>query len=39
MRLIFLGTPAFAVPTLKAIVEAGHEVPAVAGGRAPRHPR
>jgi methionyl-tRNA formyltransferase len=29
MRLIFLGTPAFAVPTLEAIVEAGHEVAAV----------
>ena len=29
MRLIFLGTPAFAVPTLHAIVKAGHEVAAV----------
>ena len=29
MRLIFLGTPAFAVPTLHAIVRAGHEVAAV----------
>jgi len=29
MRLIFLGTPAFAVPTLEAIVQAGHEVAAV----------
>src|ERR1035441_3536380 len=29
MRLIFLGTPAFAVPTLEAIVEAGHQVAAV----------
>jgi methionyl-tRNA formyltransferase len=29
MRLIFLGTPAFAVPTLQAIVRAGHEVAAV----------
>ena len=29
MRLIFLGTPAFAVPTLEALVEAGHEVAAV----------
>ncbi len=29
MRLIFLGTPAFAVPTLEAIVKAGHEVAAV----------
>ena len=26
MRLIFLGTPAFAVPTLERIVEAGHAV-------------
>ena len=26
MRLIFLGTPAFAAPTLEAIVAAGHEV-------------
>ena len=29
MRLIFLGTPAFAVPTLEATVKAGHEVAAV----------
>jgi methionyl-tRNA formyltransferase len=29
MRLIFLGTPGFAVPTLEAIVKAGHEVAAV----------
>jgi methionyl-tRNA formyltransferase len=29
MRLIFLGTPGFAVPTLEACVEAGHEVAAV----------
>src|SRR3954467_14292781 len=29
MRLAFLGTPAFAVPTLEAIVAAGHEVAAV----------
>jgi methionyl-tRNA formyltransferase len=29
MRLIFLGTPEFAVPTLEAIVSAGHEVPLV----------
>ncbi len=29
MRLIFLGTPAFAVPTLDRVVEAGHEVVAV----------
>ena len=26
MRLVFLGTPAFAVPTLESVVEAGHEV-------------
>ena len=26
MRIIFLGTPAFAIPTLEAIVKAGHEV-------------
>jgi methionyl-tRNA formyltransferase len=26
MRLVFLGTPAFAVPTLERTVEAGHEV-------------
>ena len=29
MRLAFLGTPAFALPTLTAILEAGHEVAAV----------
>jgi methionyl-tRNA formyltransferase len=29
MKLIFMGTPAFAVPTLEKIVEAGHEVVAV----------
>jgi methionyl-tRNA formyltransferase len=29
MRLIFLGTPAFAVPTLERVVDAGHEVVAV----------
>src|SRR4051812_36209007 len=29
MRLIFMGTPAFAVPTLEAIVKAGHDVAAV----------
>jgi methionyl-tRNA formyltransferase len=29
MRLVFLGTPAFAVPTLQRMVEAGHEVPLV----------
>ena len=26
MRLVFCGTPAFAVPTLRALLEAGHEV-------------
>jgi len=26
MRIVFMGTPAFAVPTLVALVEAGHEV-------------
>lgn len=29
MRLVFLGTPAFAVPTLEATVRAGHDVAAV----------
>ena len=29
MRLVFLGTPSFAVPTLEKIVEAGHDVAAV----------
>ncbi|HMD70169.1 MAG TPA: methionyl-tRNA formyltransferase [Bryobacteraceae bacterium] len=29
LRLVFLGTPAFAVPTLERIVEAGHRVAAV----------
>jgi methionyl-tRNA formyltransferase len=29
MRLVFLGTPAFAVRTLERIVQAGHEVPVV----------
>lgn len=29
MRLIFMGSPAFAVPTLEALVEAGHEIAAV----------
>ena len=26
MRVIFMGTPEFAVPTLQALVDAGHEV-------------
>ena len=29
LRVIFMGTPDFSVPTLRAIVEAGHEVAAV----------
>jgi methionyl-tRNA formyltransferase len=29
MRLIFMGTPDFAVKTLKALIEAGHDVPCV----------
>lgn len=29
MRIVFMGTPAFAVPTLDALVEAGHELLAV----------
>ena len=29
MRIIFMGSPAFAVPTLDALVEAGHELAAV----------
>src|SRR5215813_3702298 len=29
MRLVYLGTPAFAVPTLEACVSAGHEIAAV----------
>lgn len=29
MRIVFMGTPAFAVPTLEKLVEAGHEVVAV----------
>jgi methionyl-tRNA formyltransferase len=39
MRIIFMGTPAFAVPVLDALVDAGHDVAAVysqpprAGGR------
>jgi len=31
MRIVFMGTPDFSVPTLKALVEAGHDV---AGGGA-----
>jgi methionyl-tRNA formyltransferase len=29
MRLIFMGSPAFAVPTLDALIDAGHEIAAV----------
>jgi len=29
LRLIFMGTPDFAVPTLKALISAGHEIAAV----------
>lgn len=29
MRVIFMGTPDFAVPTLRALIEAGHEIAAV----------
>ena len=29
MKMVFMGTPDFAVPSLKALVEAGHEVAAV----------
>ena len=29
MKVVFMGTPDFSVGTLKAIVEAGHEVAAV----------
>ena len=47
MRLVFLGTPAFAVPTLERVVEAGHQVlavvtqptgPAAADSTPRRHP-
>ena len=29
MRLVFMGSPTFAVPTLDALVEAGHDIAAV----------
>lgn len=29
MKVIFMGTPDFAVPTLEKLIEAGHEVAAV----------
>ena len=30
MRIVFMGTPDFSVPALKALVEVGHQVIAVA---------
>ena len=29
MKLVFCGTPQFAVPTLQALIAAGHEIPLV----------
>ena len=29
MRIVFMGTPDFAVPSLKSLVKAGHEVSGV----------
>jgi len=29
LRIVFMGTPDFAVPTLAALIEAGHEIAAV----------
>ena len=29
MRIVFMGTPDFAVPTLKALYESGHKIEAV----------
>ena len=29
MRIVFMGTPDFSVPALRALVEAGHQVTAV----------
>ena len=29
MRIVFMGTPDFSVPTLRALVEGGHQVVAV----------
>ena len=29
MRIVFMGTPDFAVPTLRALLDAGHEIVAV----------
>lgn len=39
MRVIFMGTPDFAVPTLDALVEAGHEVVGVVARPDKRHGR
>ncbi len=36
MRVIFMGTPDFAVGTLEAIVEAGHEVVLAVSSRTKR---
>ena len=33
MRLIFMGTPAFSVPVLEALVAAGHDVAAARRAR------
>ena len=29
MRIVFMGTPQFAMPSLKALIESGHEVSGV----------
>ena len=29
MRIVFMGTPDFAVPSLQALIDAGHEICAV----------
>ena len=29
MRIVFMGTPDFAVPSLQALLDAGHEIAAV----------
>jgi methionyl-tRNA formyltransferase len=39
MRVIFMGTPDFAVPTLDALVEAGHEIVGVVAQPDKRHGR
>jgi methionyl-tRNA formyltransferase len=33
MRIIFMGSPEFAVPSLNVLVDAGHEVVAVTASR------